>query len=431
MPTSSAMRATSTYARGSGPRALCKPMSEAERAREDPASATRRMLSARGGRCQLAAPKAPLAASSEVARAAGYHRRVALYTEGIGVRTRTMAGTTRTRRSGRAEAGGRSKGMALALTLTMGLLAAGCAAAPAAATAPAAAPGAVETPKGAAPAGPSSHASASGDSVSTRERSTTQIAPGVYVIRHEDAPDTFPQGNTTVIVGEREVLVVDSCYLPSSARKDVAQIRAWTDKPVRYLVNTHWHYDHTMGNGVYKDAFPSIAIVAHTETRKQIQGYNPQWFTNFPERAARFKQRIDAGKDDNGKPYTEGELAELRTALAGVNPVWAEFRELAGRRDLAPTVSFDREIDVDLGNREVRVMHLGRGNTAGDAIVVSAAGEDRGGRRSAGSSGALSGGRVSGGAHRDAREYGQAQRGDDRAGAWEGAARQCLSGAGD
>src|SRR5262245_41869993 len=163
------------------------------------------------------------------------------------------------------------------------------------------------------PSAPSSYSP--GDSVSTRERTVAQIAPGVYVIRHEDAPDAFPQSNTTVVIGEREVLVVDSCYLPSSARKDIAQIRQWTDKPVRYLVNTHWHYDHTMGNGAYKDAFPALSIVAHSETRKQIQGYNPQWFAKFPQRAATFKQRIEAGKSPEGRPYTEGEIAELKTAI--------------------------------------------------------------------------------------------------------------------
>ncbi len=63
------------------------------------------------------------------------------------------------------------------------------------------------------------------DSVITRARIVTKIAEGVYVIRHPDAPDTFPQGNTTVIIGDTEVLVVDSCYLPSSAREDIAQIR--------------------------------------------------------------------------------------------------------------------------------------------------------------------------------------------------------------
>jgi hypothetical protein len=52
------------------------------------------------------------------------------------------------------------------------------------------------------------------DSSVTRERTVTKLAEGVYAIRHPDAPDTFPQGNTTVVI----VLVVDSGYLPSSAR---------------------------------------------------------------------------------------------------------------------------------------------------------------------------------------------------------------------
>jgi glyoxylase-like metal-dependent hydrolase (beta-lactamase superfamily II) len=208
-----------------------------------------------------------------------------------------------------------------------------------------------------------------GDSVNTRERTMAPIAAGIYVIRHEDAPDTFPQGNTTVIVGERETLVVDSCYLPSSAKKDIAQIQKWTTKPVRYLVNTHWHYDHTMGNGVYKDAFSGLTIVAQRETQKQIEGYNPQWFAKFPDRGKTFKQRIESGKDADGRTLTEGEIAEFKTALAGIEPVWAEFRDLGARRDMTPTLAFDRELDVDLGGRNAQILHLGRGNTAGDAVV--------------------------------------------------------------
>ncbi|HEX8176234.1 MAG TPA: MBL fold metallo-hydrolase [Pyrinomonadaceae bacterium] len=204
------------------------------------------------------------------------------------------------------------------------------------------------------------------DSVVTRKRSVTKLAEGIYVIRHPDAPDTFPQGNTTVIIGEREVLVIDSCYMPSSAREDIAQIRQWTTKPVRYLVNTHWHYDHTMGNGVYAEAFPGLSIIAQAETRKQIEGYNPGWFARFPRRAEIFRQRLESGKDANGRPLTETEKREFEKAIAGIAPVQAEFKNLVDR---FPNVTFDREMAVNLGDREVQIKHLGRGNTAGDTIV--------------------------------------------------------------
>jgi len=204
------------------------------------------------------------------------------------------------------------------------------------------------------------------DSVVTKVRTVEKLAEGVYMIRHEDAPDTFPQSNTTVIIGEREVLVVDSCYLPSSARKDIAEIRNWTDKPVRYLVNTHWHFDHTMGNGVYWEAFSSLSIVAHLETAKQSAGYNPGWFERFPKRGERLKQILDSGTDSNGKPLTDGEKKEYQEAIAGVAPVQAEFVKLTDR---IPNLTFDSELNLDLGNREVQIKHLGRGNTAGDAII--------------------------------------------------------------
>jgi cyclase len=204
------------------------------------------------------------------------------------------------------------------------------------------------------------------DSGKTLERSVTKLADGIYTIRHKDAPDTFPQGNTTVIIGDREVLVVDSCYLPSSAREDIAEIRKWTNKPVRYLVNTHWHFDHTMGNGVYWDAFPGLNIVAHVETARQSAGYNPGWFERFPRRGDRLKQILDAGKDGNGKVLTDGEKKEYAEAIAGIAPVQEEFKNLTDR---SPNLTFDSELRLDLGNREVRIRHLGRGNTAGDAII--------------------------------------------------------------
>src|SRR5438270_1888872 len=106
------------------------------------------------------------------------------------------------------------------------------------------------------------------DSVSSKQRMVTRLTDGVYEIRHKDAPDHFLHGNTVVVIGDSGVLVVDSCYLPSTALEDIAQIRQWTNKPVRYLLNTHWHNDHVQGNASYAAAFPAITIIAQTETAK-------------------------------------------------------------------------------------------------------------------------------------------------------------------
>ncbi|MBA4137780.1 MAG: hypothetical protein C0518_10730 [Opitutus sp.] len=200
----------------------------------------------------------------------------------------------------------------------------------------------------------------------TTERSVTQLAEGVHVIRHPDAPDGFPQGNTTVVIGNESVLVVDSCYLPSAAREDIAQIRQWTGKPVRYLVNTHWHYDHQLGNGAYADEFPGLAIIAHAETRDQIRGMNPGWFERYPETFARIQKTLDTGIRSNGQPLTAELRPRLEQALAGRKSVQEEFIARPGR---VPNVTLDREMTIDLGGRIVRVLHLGRGNTAGDVVV--------------------------------------------------------------
>ncbi len=205
-----------------------------------------------------------------------------------------------------------------------------------------------------------------GASSTTTQRSITWLAEGVHVIRHPDAPDTFPQGNTTVIIGDRGVLVVDSCLLPSSAREDIEQIRKWTDKPVTWLLNTHWHFDHTLGNSTYAEAFPAIQIVAHMATRTTVVNYNPGAVARYPGRAERFRKILESGKDTDGSPLTAGERKDYERSLAGLAPVVEEFKNTT---QLAPNVVFDDTLDIDLGNRQVQIRHLGPGNTAGDTIV--------------------------------------------------------------
>ena len=69
-----------------------------------------------------------------------------------------------------------------------------------------------------------------------------RLAANVFVILHRDATDEWPHSNVGVIVGRRSVFVIDSTYLPSRARADIALIRRLTDKPVSKLATTHWHF---------------------------------------------------------------------------------------------------------------------------------------------------------------------------------------------
>jgi len=211
------------------------------------------------------------------------------------------------------------------------------------------------------------------DTVNTRERQVRELAPGVYTIRHADPTDDFPDGNTTVVIGEREVLVVDTCYLPSSADADIAQIRRWTDKPVRWVLNTHWHYDHVDGNHRYRLAWPGAEVTAHEETRRMIDSRANSYVRRFVAPESSFgKQRealrrtAETGVDEKGVAVDSAARTAAAASLARLERALAEFRETVIE---APTVTFETGLRIDLGGRVVELKHLGRGNTGGDVVA--------------------------------------------------------------
>jgi cyclase len=208
--------------------------------------------------------------------------------------------------------------------------------------------------------------SAGSKSVTTPERIVTEVAKGIHVIRHRDAPDTNPQGNTTVLIGEREVLVVDSGYLPSSTREDIAQIREWTALPVRYLVNTHWHPDHIRGNSLYADAFPGISIIAHTSTPALEEGYDVPNRERYRQRAAVLEEQLKRGTGPDGKKLS---AEARRTMTAQLEARRAVLQEFTGYTPRYPNVTFPGEMSIDLGGRTVELRYLGRGHSSGDIVL--------------------------------------------------------------
>src|SRR5215469_12981842 len=198
-------------------------------------------------------------------------------------------------------------------------------------------------------------------------RKITKLADGIFAIEHPGhRQDGLFSGNTTVIIGTRQVFVVDSAYLPSVTRDDIAQIRQWTTKPVTFLLNTHFHNDHNLGNSLYVDTFPAVTIISHAETKKTMDMFGPGSADREERANARIQKYLDSGKGPDGQPLSAEDTEYVKKVLNDRKPYYDEIKKF---RYQGPTLTFERDFSIDLGDRQVEIKFLGRGNTAGDAIV--------------------------------------------------------------
>ena len=200
-----------------------------------------------------------------------------------------------------------------------------------------------------------------------------QIGDGVYAIIHDDATDEWPHGNTGVVVGDDGVLVVDATYLPSRARADIALIRAVTDKPIRYLVYTHWHFDHNNGAIAYREAFPDVTIVSERETRDFVV-LNGTWWARRSVRLdqpkqialAELEKQLAARRGADGERLSADAAAKLQRTIQQRR---AELDELGTLTVVAPSLVFDRQLTLDLGRRQVELRDRGRANSPHDVTI--------------------------------------------------------------
>src|SRR5882672_1607139 len=107
---------------------------------------------------------------------------------------------------------------------------------------------------------------ASGQSSQSGNFEQVKVADGVYAAIRTEPPGLTVNCNSVFIVNDDDVVVVDTNLTPVTAKEELAALRKLTSKPVRYVINTHWHDDHLMGNQVYRDAFPGVEFIAHNAT---------------------------------------------------------------------------------------------------------------------------------------------------------------------
>src|SRR5262250_1891527 len=126
----------------------------------------------------------------------------------------------------------------------------------------------------------------------------TKVADGVYAA--VAAPAYKVNSNTAIIESDDGVVIVDTHSKPSAARVIVDRLRDLTTKPVRYVVNTHFHWDHWHGNEAYPAAYPDAEIITNQITREAMV-------------------RKGLKRIQDHVRQVPAEIAKLRADLAGAN----------------------------------------------------------------------------------------------------------------
>jgi len=149
------------------------------------------------------------------------------------------------------------------------------------------------------------------------EIKVSKVAGNVYMLQGAG-------GNIGVSVGEDGVVIVDDDYAPL-ADKIVAALKGITDKPLRFVINTHYHGDHAGGNPVFGKSTP---IIAHDNVRKRLQV---------------------GGDVGNGGSIKMNSPASPPEGL--------------------PIITFERDVTVHLNGEDIRALHFPNGHTDGDSVV--------------------------------------------------------------
>jgi glyoxylase-like metal-dependent hydrolase (beta-lactamase superfamily II) len=165
---------------------------------------------------------------------------------------------------------------------------------------------------------------ASTGDLKAKEITFSEVGSGLYAFTAEGDP------NSGIIVGDDCCLVMDAQATPGLASLVIERVRQVTDKPIEYVALSHYHAVRVLGASAYK----AQAIVASEETRRLVAERGQQdWDSEY----GRFPR-----------------LFQDAQSIPGLT--W-------------PTLTFETDMSIYLGKREVRLMSLGAGHTSGDIVA--------------------------------------------------------------
>ncbi len=188
------------------------------------------------------------------------------------------------------------------------------------------------------------------------------VADGVYAAIAKPAYKV--NCNAAIILFDDAVLVVDTHSKPSAARALIEQIKKLTDKPVRYVVNTHFHWDHYQGNQAYPSSWPAgVEIISSEATRANIEQRGiprvKHEIVTMPQEIEKLKSDLDKASDVRQKEQLRANLLQAEAYLA----------ELKSMQVTLPSVTFDHSLILHRPSKTVEILWLGNAHTNGDVFV--------------------------------------------------------------
>lgn len=160
----------------------------------------------------------------------------------------------------------------------------------------------------------------------------TKLADNVYsYVGVQDASATHSfAANAGIVIGPNGVLVIDTLISAKEGERFLADIRAVTDKPIKYVVNTHTHLDHALGNCVF--AKLGATVISHEADRDKLASQSQELLKNI--------------------------------GTYGLKP-----EDMVGTEVVVPTLAFNDQLSIDLGNEKVRLIRFAPSHTAGSLVV--------------------------------------------------------------
>ena len=194
-----------------------------------------------------------------------------------------------------------------------------------------------------------------------------EVAKGVWHVSGNGKVHTM--SNAMVLVGEFDTLIVDSHVTPSAARTLLDSLSVITDKPVRYLVNSHYHFDHAHGN----QSFPAgIEIIGHEFTRAKLNGdlgnvLEERTFRSFSDPVPAIVSTLSEDIAEESDLIQKAELEErLRVQTDYMNAI-PEVVPTPPNITLADKMTLFQVVPE--GSREIQLLHFGRAHTGGDVVI--------------------------------------------------------------